>query len=327
MAKTKKNAATFEELQEQINELSAKLDKRKNKLSDKARKAYTQQIKALKKQAKPLQKAYDELRVQQAGFSAAYDVLLERLKGKSKDSKKTSKKKSKKVSKKNSKPVDTELVVKAPTKDIAAETDAKAAGIEPKSKPRKTTGSRAPKASTTMGAATASSTAKPRRRGRPPGSKNSTSSTKTATATTSTSTNTSTNTKTPQADNGSTKSPETNSSVGKTTTRRTRRQSKPGFKLDGTPRKKPGRKAGPKLPAGKRADGSDNLSAIKGIGPTVDRKLVEGGITTFAQLSRASVTRLKALIASAGPRYRNHDPSPWKEQAKLAAAGKWDQMD
>ena len=80
------------------------------------------------------------------------------------------------------------------------------------------------------------------------------------------------------------------------------------------------------MPKGKKADGSDDLTIINGIGASVERKLNEGGITTFRDLGKASTVRMKALISTCGPRYRNYDPSPWRAQAKLAHAGKWNEL-
>ncbi|RMF04327.1 MAG: 50S ribosomal protein L17, partial [Bacteroidetes bacterium] len=70
----------------------------------------------------------------------------------------------------------------------------------------------------------------------------------------------------------------------------------------------------------------DDLTKIEGVGPKIAEHLNKGGITTFADLSNASKTQLQSILDAAGPRYRMHDPSTWAQQAKLAAAGKWEEL-
>lgn len=77
--------------------------------------------------------------------------------------------------------------------------------------------------------------------------------------------------------------------------------------------------------AAKAAKG-DDLKKIEGIGPKIAELLIEGGISTFAQLAEAPVERVQEILDAAGPRYRIHDPSTWGKQAELAAAGKWDEL-
>ena len=70
----------------------------------------------------------------------------------------------------------------------------------------------------------------------------------------------------------------------------------------------------------------DDLKKIEGIGPKIAGLLVADGITTFAALGKARQTKLKAILEAAGSRYKMHDPTTWPKQAKLAAAGKWDEL-
>jgi predicted flap endonuclease-1-like 5' DNA nuclease len=63
----------------------------------------------------------------------------------------------------------------------------------------------------------------------------------------------------------------------------------------------------------------DNLQRIEGIGPTYSRLLVEGGITTFAELAAATPDELAEIIKAPG--WRNVDYASWIAQARLAAAG------
>ncbi|MEL7220347.1 MAG: glycoside hydrolase family 13 [Bacteroidota bacterium] len=79
------------------------------------------------------------------------------------------------------------------------------------------------------------------------------------------------------------------------------------------------RKAAPKAKA-------DDLKKIEGIGPKIAGLLKADGIITFADLGNAKQTQLKAVLAAAGPRFKMHTPTTWPKQAKLAAAGKWEEL-
>lgn len=70
----------------------------------------------------------------------------------------------------------------------------------------------------------------------------------------------------------------------------------------------------------------DDLKKIEGIGPKIATILTQKGIGTFKQLGAASVKTLEDILMEAGPRYRMHKPGSWPKQAKLADAGKWDQL-
>jgi predicted flap endonuclease-1-like 5' DNA nuclease len=70
----------------------------------------------------------------------------------------------------------------------------------------------------------------------------------------------------------------------------------------------------------------DNLTMIEGIGPQVSALLKENGIRTFAQLSRTDAERLRDILSEAGPQFRLSVPDTWPEQAALAAAGSWEQL-
>ena len=66
----------------------------------------------------------------------------------------------------------------------------------------------------------------------------------------------------------------------------------------------------------------ENLQRVEGIGPKIASVLAGAGITTFAQLAQAEVSRLRQILEGAGIRLA--DPSTWPEQAALAAAGDWE---
>ncbi|MEM7571460.1 MAG: helix-hairpin-helix domain-containing protein [Bacteroidota bacterium] len=105
------------------------------------------------------------------------------------------------------------------------------------------------------------------------------------------------------------------------------------FSLEAIPapaKKKPAtKKAAPKKPAAKKAASkktaakkADDLKKIEGIGPKIAGLLKDAGITTFAQLSKASKKKLNDVLEAAGPRFRLAKTDTWQAQAKLAAAGK-----
>lgn len=69
----------------------------------------------------------------------------------------------------------------------------------------------------------------------------------------------------------------------------------------------------------------DDLKIIEGIGPKIDGILRAAGITTFAQLAATDVERVREILHQAGLT-RISDPTTWGEQAALAAAGKWEDL-
>ena len=70
----------------------------------------------------------------------------------------------------------------------------------------------------------------------------------------------------------------------------------------------------------------DDLKKIEGIGPKIEEILNTAGIISFADLSNSGTDELKSLLSTAGKRYQIHNPSTWVQQAHLAAAGKWDEL-
>jgi predicted flap endonuclease-1-like 5' DNA nuclease len=65
----------------------------------------------------------------------------------------------------------------------------------------------------------------------------------------------------------------------------------------------------------------DDLTRIEGIGPKISSLLQEAGITTFAQLAQADLSRLEQIVRDVGITIA--DPTTWPEQAGLAAGGEW----
>ena len=70
----------------------------------------------------------------------------------------------------------------------------------------------------------------------------------------------------------------------------------------------------------------DDLKKVEGIGPKIEELCNGIGISTFAQLSDTPVATLQKMLEDGGPAYRIADPGTWPEQAKLAAEGKWDEL-
>ena len=75
--------------------------------------------------------------------------------------------------------------------------------------------------------------------------------------------------------------------------------------------------------AGKKRD---NLKKIEGIGPKIEKLLIADGIHSFAKLAKANQKRLEKILANAGPRFQMHSPATWPQQAELANAGKWKEL-
>lgn len=69
---------------------------------------------------------------------------------------------------------------------------------------------------------------------------------------------------------------------------------------------------------------ADDLTKIEGIGPKIKSVLHAAGIKTFAELAKADVAHLRQILANAG--LRVNDPTTWPEQASLAAAGQWREL-
>ena len=70
-----------------------------------------------------------------------------------------------------------------------------------------------------------------------------------------------------------------------------------------------------------------NLQKIEGIGPKIAGILNAHGIYTFADLAETTVEELQKCLDEAGPRYRLASPETWPAQARLAADGKWQELD
>ncbi len=71
----------------------------------------------------------------------------------------------------------------------------------------------------------------------------------------------------------------------------------------------------------------DDLKLVEGIGPKIAEIFTEAGIGTWEALGNAPVEKLKEILEGAGSRYKMHDPTSWPQQAKLAAEGKFEELE
>jgi NADH-quinone oxidoreductase subunit I len=70
----------------------------------------------------------------------------------------------------------------------------------------------------------------------------------------------------------------------------------------------------------------DDLTRVEGIGPKISELLQAAGISTFAALANTEVSKLQQILTEAGPSFSLASPGTWPEQARLAAAGQWDEL-
>jgi predicted flap endonuclease-1-like 5' DNA nuclease len=73
------------------------------------------------------------------------------------------------------------------------------------------------------------------------------------------------------------------------------------------------------------AGAGERLQRIEGIGPKVASLLNAAGIRTFAQLAEADVEQLRKIMYENRLNFIN--PSTWPEQARLAADGRWQELE
>jgi predicted flap endonuclease-1-like 5' DNA nuclease len=78
--------------------------------------------------------------------------------------------------------------------------------------------------------------------------------------------------------------------------------------------------------AGFTITGEDDLKIVEGIGPKIDALLKENGVRTFAQLAKADIPSISAILDKGGARFKLANPGSWAEQAALAAANKWHEL-
>lgn len=72
---------------------------------------------------------------------------------------------------------------------------------------------------------------------------------------------------------------------------------------------------------------AEDLTKIEGIGPKIAGLLNDAGILNYAQLADSKPEAIKSILEKAGPRYQMHDPGSWPRQSRLAADGKWNELE
>ncbi|MEM6395157.1 MAG: helix-hairpin-helix domain-containing protein [Bacteroidota bacterium] len=70
----------------------------------------------------------------------------------------------------------------------------------------------------------------------------------------------------------------------------------------------------------------NDLKVVEGIGAKIEGLLKDEGINTWSDLSQTSVDRIQEILDAAGSRFRLAKPGTWPQQAALAAAGKWEEL-
>jgi predicted flap endonuclease-1-like 5' DNA nuclease len=71
----------------------------------------------------------------------------------------------------------------------------------------------------------------------------------------------------------------------------------------------------------------DDLTKVEGIGKKIEALLYKNKIQSYKQLSKATITSLKVILESGGNKFSMHNPGTWPKQAKLAAEGKWEDLE
>jgi predicted flap endonuclease-1-like 5' DNA nuclease len=71
----------------------------------------------------------------------------------------------------------------------------------------------------------------------------------------------------------------------------------------------------------------DDLKAIEGIGPKIEKLLHHEGIKTWKALAETSLDTLNRILDDAGSNFQLADPGTWPKQAQLAAEGNWEELE
>lgn len=71
----------------------------------------------------------------------------------------------------------------------------------------------------------------------------------------------------------------------------------------------------------------DDLTKVEGIGKKIEALLYKNEIYSYKQLSKTTITNLKAILESGGSKFSMHNPGTWPKQAKLAATANWDDLE
>ncbi|MEO7264622.1 MAG: isoamylase early set domain-containing protein [Ferruginibacter sp.] len=89
----------------------------------------------------------------------------------------------------------------------------------------------------------------------------------------------------------------------------------------------PGKKAvTKKIVSAKTKAVADDLSKIPGINKKVISLLKKHGFISYKDLSATTIKNLKTILQTSGEAYSSINPASWPKSAKLAAAGKWEEL-
>ncbi len=70
----------------------------------------------------------------------------------------------------------------------------------------------------------------------------------------------------------------------------------------------------------------NDLKIVEGIGPKIAEILQNNGIKTWVDLADTHPDKIKEYLAAAGSRFQMANPGSWPKQARMAAEGKWDEL-
>ncbi len=76
-----------------------------------------------------------------------------------------------------------------------------------------------------------------------------------------------------------------------------------------------------------KAKGTDDLTNIEGVGAKIASLLATAGLGTFEKLAASNKEEIQKVLDAAGKKYSVHTPDTWSDQAKLAANGKWEELE
>ncbi|MGB3142533.1 MAG: 30S ribosomal protein S2 [Maribacter sp.] len=71
---------------------------------------------------------------------------------------------------------------------------------------------------------------------------------------------------------------------------------------------------------------ADDLTKIEGVGPKAAEALVAAGMTSYADVAKGDAEKIKEILTESSSRMAHLDPTSWPKQAKMAAEGKWDEL-
>jgi predicted flap endonuclease-1-like 5' DNA nuclease len=71
----------------------------------------------------------------------------------------------------------------------------------------------------------------------------------------------------------------------------------------------------------------DNFQVIEGIGPVIENNLHDAGIMTYEDLANCSEAEIEKILAPISNNFTVFNCSTWAEQARLAADGKFDELE